>query len=50
MSAPDIIECPQCFRMFPNRDGTGVCPNGHDTNLSDEDDQEHDDHLRKVTW
>jgi rRNA maturation endonuclease Nob1 len=44
-----IIECPNCFRMFRDDDDTGRCPKcGHDNR--DEETLEHTEHLRKVTW
>lgn len=51
MSAPtpEIVECHTCKRMFTDTDGTRVCPRGHE-NAWATDDDEHEEHLRGVTW
>lgn len=48
----NITECPTCQRMWNDTDNTGVCPNGHETRFitEDDDDDEVQEHLRKVTW
>ncbi|MHA0288300.1 hypothetical protein ACXYX3_17845 [Mycobacterium sp. C3-094] len=47
--APDYIECNTCRRMFPDTDGTRVCPSGHE-NAWATDEDEHTEHLNGVTW
>lgn len=33
----DVIFCRPCDRHFNDRDNTGVCPQGHETRVPDDD-------------
>jgi hypothetical protein len=41
--------CQACYRVWNDRDNTGVCPLGHENRWDDEE-LETQDHLRKLTW
>lgn len=43
-----FTECPTCERIWNDTDDTGVCPQGHETRADDE--AEHQEHLRGLTW